>query len=211
MSWDTRSRKIHVHLTLRSEKLQVHGPLGHTWKSKSIFSRSFPDLPPNSRSFEPLFDCEPPLGMVENVCYITWTARFGQVANDLDDLGFDSGFMIAMYSFVPMGFQAWIDFIRGMLVIDWCLLHSPRPNHRFAAPCRVRLELVSFQSLSALTKQTDCSRRFVIYRIQPRRFWPPSPELKLYILMKYYHNTSFRTAFDNLNCVCASRMQKSQK
>ena len=63
-------------------------------------------------------------------------------SNVLDDHGFDSGFMIAMYSFVPMGFQAWIDFIRGMLVIDWCLFHSPRPNHRFAAPCRVRLELV---------------------------------------------------------------------
>ena len=65
-----------------------------------------------------------------------------QSSNVLDDHGFDSGFMIAMYSFVPMGFQAWIDFIRGMLVIDWCLFHSPRPNHRFAAPCRVRLDLV---------------------------------------------------------------------
>ena len=59
-----------------------------------------------SRSFEPLFVCGLDLGMVENVCYITWNARFGQVANDLDDHGFDSGFMIAMYSFVPMGFQA---------------------------------------------------------------------------------------------------------
>ena len=36
-----------------------------------------------------------------------------QCSNVLDDHGFDSGFMIAMYSFVPMGFQAWIDFIRG--------------------------------------------------------------------------------------------------
>ena len=35
-----------------------------------------------------------------------------QCSNVLDDHGFDSGFMIAMYSFVPMGFQAWIDFIR---------------------------------------------------------------------------------------------------
>ena len=96
-----------------------------------------------SRSFEPLFVCDPDLGMVENVCYILCNARFGQSSNVLDDHGFDSGFMIAMYSFVPMGFQAWIDFIRGMLVIDWCLFHSPRPNHRFAAPCRVRLELVN--------------------------------------------------------------------
>ena len=32
-----------------------------------------------------------------------------QSSNVLDD----HGFMIAMYSFVPMSFQAWIDFIRG--------------------------------------------------------------------------------------------------
>ena len=129
---------------LRSEKWQVHGPLGIMWKSKSIFFSTASCEILFSRSFEPLFVCELDLGMVENVCYILWTARFGNVATfcNLDDHGFDSGFMIAMYSFVPMGFQAWIDFIRGMLVIDWCLFHSPRPNHRFAAPCRVRLELV---------------------------------------------------------------------
>ena len=43
----------------------------------------------------------------------------------------------------------------SMLVIDWCLFHSPRPNHRFAAPCRVRLELVYsnlFQSIRYLAE-----------------------------------------------------------
>ena len=78
MSWDTRSWKIHVRVTLRSENWQVHGPLAIMSKSKSIFSRRFSDLPPNFRSFEPLFVCGLDLGMVENVCYITCTARFGQ-------------------------------------------------------------------------------------------------------------------------------------
>ena len=131
-----------MRVTLRSEKWQVHAPLAIMSHSKSIFFSTASCALLFSRSFEPLFVCVLDLGMVENVCYILCTARFGS-SNVLDDHGFDSRFMIAMYSFAPMGFQAWIDFIRGMLVIDWCFFHSLRPNDRFAAPCRVRLELVS--------------------------------------------------------------------
>ena len=95
-----------MRVTLRSENRQVHGPLAIMSKSKSIFFSTASCEVLFSRSFEPLFVCDPDLGMVENVCYILCHARFGQVANDLDDHGFDSGFMIAMYLFAPMGFQA---------------------------------------------------------------------------------------------------------
>ena len=81
------------------------------WKSKSIFFSTASSELLFSRSFEPLFVCGLDLGMVENVCYILCTARFGS-SNVLNDHGFDSGFMIAMYSFAPMGFQTWIHFIR---------------------------------------------------------------------------------------------------
>ena len=65
---------------LRSEKWQVHGPLAIMWKSKSIFFSTASCVLPNFRLFEPLFVCDPDLGMVENVCYILWTVRFGNVA-----------------------------------------------------------------------------------------------------------------------------------
>ena len=99
---------------IRSENWQVHGPLGIMWKSKSIFFSTASCALLFSRSFEPLFVCGLDLGMVENVCYILCNARFGQVANDLDDHGSTA---LAL----PMGSQAWIDFIRdgsGKLVID---------------------------------------------------------------------------------------------
>ena len=111
-----------MRVTLRSEKWQVHGPLAIMWKSKSIFFSTASCALLFSRSFEPLFVCDPGLGMVENVCYILSTARFWPKVAMLDD----HGFMVAKYSFVAMSSQAWIDFIRCMFVIDWGLFHSPR-------------------------------------------------------------------------------------
>ena len=55
-------------------------PLAIMWKSKSIFFSTASCELLFSRSFEPLFVCVLDLGMVENVCYILWTARFGNVA-----------------------------------------------------------------------------------------------------------------------------------